>query len=279
MPNVAKAMSGKHKPVLLQETTDGLDLEAHETFVDGTYGAGGHSKEVRRRYGDKVKIITIDQDPAAHADITGNFRDIDKLLGDVRPDAILLDLGFSSDQLTSVPGLSFQRDELLDMRLSREGTTAAMILNSFDEQAIELILRGFGEEKYSRKVARAIVERRPLNTTFDLVRAVESVVRKTGKINPATKTFQALRIAVNEELDTLERGLLKAFDKLRPSGRLAVISFHSLEDRIVKNFYRNQATLGNAKIITKKPITPSQDEILENPRSRSAKLRILEKTK
>ncbi len=264
-----------HKPVLLQEVIEGLNLSADQTFVDATYGGGGHSSEVKRRF-PGITAVGIDQDPRVEGVLHGNFRNIDKLLGDTHPDAILFDLGWSSDQLTG-KGMSFMVDEPLDMRLSGQGFTAADVVNTWDESAIELILRGFGQEKYSRKIAKAIVEARPLTTTFDLVRVVESVVFKREKINPATRTFQALRITVNEELTALEEGLAAAFDQLRPGGRVAVISFHSLEDRIVKNFFRDRAKEGAGELVTKKPIVPSEAEILENPRSRSAKLRIIKK--
>ena len=258
-----------HKPVLLHETVDGLDLSPGELVVDATYGAGGHTKEIRKRF-PGVKVITIDQDPDSDAAITGNFRHLDTLLEGLRPDAILLDVGFSSDQLESGRGFSFQRDEPLDMRMSGKGPTAADILNSWDEHAIELILRGFGEEKRSRQIAKAIVERRavkPFKTTFDLV---EVTGKRTGKIHPATRTFQALRIATNEELTALEEGLENAWRILKPGGRVAVISFHSLEDRIVKRFFREKGE-------KRKPIVASEVEIGENPRSRSAKLRIVKK--
>lgn len=277
-----------HKPVLLHESIEGLDLQEGEIFLDGTYGAGGHSGEVLRCF-PRVKIIALDQDPATGKAgrpqagvITANFRDLDRVV-DEKVDAILFDLGFSSDQLEGgVPGLSFLRDEPLDMRLSRQGPTAADILNSWDEYAIELILRGFGEEKYSRKIAREIVDRRelkPFKTTSDLVEAVIAVKPKSwrDKINPATKTFQALRIAVNEELASLEIGLEKGFEILKTGGRFAVISFHSLEDRIVKNFFRDRVKEGSGELVNKKPIVPSEEEIKENPRSRSAKLRIIKK--
>ncbi|MEK7135221.1 MAG: 16S rRNA (cytosine(1402)-N(4))-methyltransferase RsmH [Patescibacteria group bacterium] len=271
-----------HKPVLLQESVEGLDLKPSEIFVDGTYGGGGHTKEVRRKF-PEAKIITIDQDPSVGADITGNFRKIDELLGETRPDAILLDIGLSSNQLEeSGRGFSFQKDEPLDMRMSQSGVSAADILNSWDEHAIELILRGFGEERYSRQIAGEIVRRRevkPFVTTTDLVEVVSAVKPKSwkDKIHPATKTFQALRIAVNEELTALEEGLAKAFEVLNTGGRLAVISFHSLEDRIVKNFFRNLAQEGKVELINKKPIEAGEEEIKENPRSRSAKLRIIKK--
>ncbi len=258
-----------HRPVLLQEAVDGLDLKDGEVFVDATFGAGGHTREVLRRY-PRVRAISIDQDPETGAEITGNFRDLDKLLGDLKPDAILFDIGFSSDQLASGRGFSFNSDEPLDMRLSGKGLTAADILNSWNEHALELILRGFGEERRSRQIAHEIVKRRmvkPFKTTFDLV---EVVGKRRGKIHPATKTFQALRIAVNEELTSLEEGLEKGWEILKPGGRFAVISFHSLEDRIVKKNFREKGE-------RRKPIVPTEVEIRENPRSRSAKLRIIKK--
>lgn len=282
MPNVAKAMSGKHKSVLLKESIEGLALEDGKVFVDGTYGAGGHTSEVKTRF-PRVKTVSIDQDPDTGPDIVGNFRNLDELLGDVHPNAILLDIGISSDQLeSSGRGFSFQKDEPLDMRMSQSGVSAADVLNTFSESALELILRGFGEEKFSRKIAEEIVRRRgikPFATTTDLVEAVSAVKPKSwkDKIHPATKTFQALRIAVNEELASLEEGLAKAFAILSPGGRLAVISFHSLEDRITKNFFRNLAREGKGELINKKPIEASEEEVSANPRSRSAKLRIIQK--
>ena len=271
-----------HKPVLLHESIDGLNLEDGKVFVDATFGAGGHTKEVKGKF-PGVRTISIDQDPGVGADITGNFRGIDTLLPDTQPDAILLDIGISSDQIdSSGRGFSFQKDEPLDMRMGETELAAADILNSWDEHAIELILRGFAEEWFSKQIAKAVVDRRKtkaFQTTTDLVETILEVKPRhfRDKIHPATKTFQALRIAVNGELDALEQGLEKSFDKLKVGGRLAVISFHSLEDRIVKNFFRDRAIENKAKLITKKPITPSDEEIKENPRSRSAKLRILEK--
>ena len=264
-----------HEPVLLHESINALDLKAGEIFVDATYGGGGHSKEVRRQF-PTVEVIAIDQDPEVDA-ATANFRDLDKVVTK-KVDAILFDLGISTDQLeNSGKGFSFLRDEPLDMRISGQGLRAADILNSWDEHAIELVLRGFGEESNSRRIAREIVERRkvkPFRTTFDLV---EAVGKRRGKIHPATKTFQALRIATNEELTSLEMGLEKGFSLLGSNGRFAVISFHSLEDRIVKNFFRDKTKENVAKQITKKPIVPSAEEIEGNPRSRSAKLRVIEK--
>ena len=255
-------------------------------------------------FGESVHIIGLDKDAGAiersrkvleklSKNFTlevESFKNLDKVLeklGVERVDAILLDLGISSNQLEeSGRGFSFQKSEPLLMTMSEsseEGElTASIILNTWDEVALELILRGFGEEKASRKIARTIVERRevkPFETTDDLVQAIESVMggKKFGKIHPATRTFQALRIAVNEELSALSEGLKVSFKVLASRGRLAVISFHSLEDRIVKNYFKELGTNGLAEVLTKKPIVPSEQEESENPRSRSAKLRIIQK--
>ncbi|MDP3875336.1 MAG: 16S rRNA (cytosine(1402)-N(4))-methyltransferase RsmH [bacterium] len=289
-----KASLDKHKPVLLHESIENLNLKPGKIFLDGTLGGGGHSAEVLRRFERKVRIIGLDQDPRAVESARElkieakkeNFRNLDKVLeklGISSVDAILFDLGISTDQLeNSGKGFSFLKNEPLDMRMSNEDIRAADILNSWDEHAIELILRGFGEEKFSRKIARVIVERRevrPFQTTFELVEAILTVKPRSwrDKIHPATKTFQALRIATNEELTNLEKGLEKGFCALEPNGRLAVISFHSLEDRIVKHFFRDKIKEKSARQVTRKPITPKSEEIQANPRSRSAKLRVVEK--
>lgn len=299
----AKAMSPKHVSVLLNESIDNLDLKEGEIFLDGTLGAGGHSALVAERFGDSVEIIGLDKDPEAIKrseerlrTLTTNaffrnqsFKDIDHALSSLGVsgvDAILLDLGISSDQIAAEGrGFSFQRDEPLQMTMSGidDGFTAATILNSFDEKSLELILRGFGEEKYAWRIAKEIIKRRetkPFETTFELVEAVRAAtpaVYSKGKLHPATRTFQALRIAVNAELSTLEVGIEKGFNALNSGGRIAVISFHSLEDRIVKNYFRDQVKGGLATAINKKPITPSDEELMANPRSRSAKLRVIEK--
>ncbi len=292
-----------HIPVLLHEAIDGLNLKEGDIFVDGTLGSAGHSSEVAKRFGDSVEIVGLDRDvdalerseeklrplTSAHYLKLESFRNLDTVLealGMKEVNGILLDLGISSDQLdASGRGFSFQKEEPLHMGMKKdeETLTAKEILNTWDEETLELIIRGFGEEKYSRRIAREIVERRevkPFETTADLetaVRAATPAAYHHGRINPATRTFQAIRIAVNEELVALEEGLKKGFEALTPGGRFAVISFHSLEDRIVKNFFRDKANEGIAKVITKKPITASDKEIDINPRSRSAKLRILEK--
>lgn len=293
----------KHVSVLLQEAIDNLDLQEGEIFVDGTLGGGGHSALVAERFGDDVEIIGLDRDPEAlkrseerlrtlSSSIyfrKASFKDIDQVLsslGIVSVDAILFDLGISTDQLEAEGrGFSFQRDEPLDMTMSGEDSdfTAQTILNTFDEKALELIIRGFGEEKFAWRIAKEIVKRRetkPFETTFDLVEAVRAATPPAyhrGKLHPATRTFQALRIAANAELTALEEGLQKGFEALSAGGRFTIISFHSLEDRIVKQFFRDKVQEGSAKAITKKPITPSEEEVDENPRSRSAKLRVIEK--
>lgn len=292
-----------HVPVLLHEAIDGLNLKEGDIFVDGTLGSAGHSSEVAKRFGDSVEIVGLDRDidalersdeklrtlTNAHYLRLESFKNLDKVLealGMKKVNGILLDLGISSDQLdASGRGFSFQKEEPLHMSMKKdeEALTAKEILNTWDEETLELIIRGFGEEKYSRRIAREIVQRReekPFETTTDLslaVRAATPAAYHRGRINPATRTFQALRIAVNEELVTLEEGLKKGFEALASGGRIAVISFHSLEDRIVKNFFRDRIAEGSAKGITKKPITPGDEEMKANPRSRSAKLRILEK--
>jgi len=292
-----------HVSVLLQEAVDGLNLKEGDIFVDGTLGSAGHSAEVARRFGGSVEIIGLDRDvdalarsderlrtlTSAHFLKLSSFRHLDQVLSDLgitRVNGVLLDLGVSSDQIDdSGRGFSFQKEEPLHMSMnkSEDALTAKIILNTWDEETLELILRGFGEEKYSKKIAKKIIEMReekPFETTSDLVSAVRAATPAAyhhGRINPATRTFQALRIAVNEELVALEEGLKKGFEALDAGGRMAVISFHSLEDRIVKNFFKDRAAEGEAKVITKKPVTAGDEEIEANPRSRSAKLRVIEK--
>lgn len=296
-----------HKTVLLQEAIDGLNLKAGEVFVDGTLGGGGHTLEVCNRFGDAVVMIGIDLDPDALNRTThrifpkkcdlhlvqGSFRNIDKILdstGFKKADKILLDIGLSSNQFEeSGRGFSFQRDEPLIMSFKKDLTeddlTAREIVNNWDAENIATILQNYGEEQFAWKIAKAIVARRelkPIETTFDLVEIIKIATPKWyghKKIHPATKTFQALRITVNDEILSLKEGITKGFERLNPKGRLAVISFHSLEDRAVKQFFKELEKEELGKIITKKPIIPTEEEIKENPRSRSAKLRIIEKIK
>lgn len=296
-------MHSVHKSVLLKEIVDSLNLKDESLLIDATFGGGGHSIEILKSY-PKAKVIGVDQDAGAWDRakskfknfedrimfMNKNFRDLDKSteLTEASVDAIIFDLGFSSDQLDeSGRGFSFLRDEPLLMSLKEEITgedlTAKDIVNDWQEDSIESILRGYGEEKYAKKIAKAIIKARDekeILKTFDLVDIVKNAVPvsyKKGKIHPATKTFQALRIAVNDELNALKEGLEAGFKLLKSGGRMEVISFHSLEDRIVKNFFRDLKNEKLAILINKKPIVPSAEEIKENRRARSAKLRILEK--
>jgi 16S rRNA (cytosine1402-N4)-methyltransferase len=296
----------EHVSVLKDESILGLNLKPGYTFVDMTLGSGGHSKCVFESVKD-LQIIGFDADGDAIKRagkvlasigakpilINQNFSSLEKELekrGISRVDAILFDLGISSVQLDdSGRGFTFRKDEPLLMTLTDdvvpETLTAENIVNNWDRETLETIIKGFGEEKYARSIARAITESRkikPIKTTFELVEAIRSGVptRYTHqKIHFATRTFQALRIAVNDELNSLKKGLEDGFRRLSIGGRISVISFHSLEDRIVKNFNKEKEQQGLANIHTKKPITPSEKEILDNPRSRSAKLRVIEKIK
>jgi 16S rRNA (cytosine1402-N4)-methyltransferase len=297
-----------HSSVLLKEVVEGLALHPGEILLDGTIGGAGHSAALCRSVLGKVQVIGLDVDPNALVKATlglktyctetftlleENFRNLDQALVSIglpkeeSVDAILLDLGWSSFQLEeSGRGFSFLLEEPLLMTLGRPEETAFTardILNSWDEEHIKNILWGYGEERYAGRIAKKIVEVRkktPIETTADLVELIKSAVPATyrrGKIHPATKTFQAFRVAVNDELRTLQAGLEKGWRALTPKGRMAVISFHSLEDRIVKQFFQTKAKENQAKLLTKKPIVPTQEEVRQNPRSRSAKLRIIQK--
>lgn len=299
-----QTMKSAHTSVLLNEVAEGLHLREGAVVVDGTFGGGGHSAEICRK-NPGVKIIAIDQDKGAwrkaedkfadlHADITfvnGNFRNLAEILRKEKVsevDGVILDLGLSSDQLeNSGRGFSFMRDEPLLMTMKEnprpEDLTAIDIVNTWSEESLADIIYGYGGERYSRRIASAIVEARKeaeIKTTFDLVKIISGAVPasyRRGKIHPATKTFQALRIAVNDELGALSAGLQAGFEALRSGGRMLVISFHSLEDRIVKKFYKAEEKGKQAKLINKKPIIAGREETKSNPRARSAKLRILEK--
>lgn len=299
--------NAKHIPVLLKEVIDSLNLKKGDTVVDGTVNRGGHAKEICKLIGESGTLVGIDLDQKALDEASEklknekckvllqqeSFRNLDKVLEKSeieKVNAILLDLGFSSDQMDdSGRGFSFQKDEPLLMTLKdtpEEGAlTAKEIVNEWDEENIADIIYGYGEEKFSRQIAKKIVELReekPIETTQDLVTVIEKAVPnwyKHKKIHFATKTFQALRITVNYEIGALKEVLPKAISALETGGRIAVISFHSLEDRVVKQFFKEQKERGVGEIITKKPITPSGEEVESNPRSRSAKLRVFERKK
>lgn len=287
-------MESVHKTVLLNETINGLNVKPNATVLDCTFGGGGHSARILEQF-PKAKIIALDQDKNAWRQNdtrisfhNENFSNLDKVLGGEMVDGVIFDLGLSSDQLeNSGRGFSFMKDEPLLMTMkenpSSEDITAEDIVNNWEEKSLADIIYGYGEEKYARRIARTIVterEKSRIKTTQDLVRIIDKsvpAIYKRGRIHPATRTFQALRMAVNDELGVLEKGLEKGFAALNAGGRMAVISFHSLEDRIVKRFYKEKEKEGSVILINKKPIQASKEEITNNPRSRSAKLRILEK--
>lgn len=253
-----------HIPVLLKEAVYGLQVAPGKRFIDATYGGGGHSREIKRLGGE---VLGIDADPAVEA-IHGNFKDIEHIAkehGFTKVDGILFDLGVSSHQLdTPERGFSYRFAGPLDMRLSAKGATAEKFLRSISEEELYEILAKYGEVERARVFAKVVKSQKPKTT--------EELLQIVGKDN-ASQVFQAIRIAVNDELGALKKGLIGAKELLKPGGRLVVISFHSLEDRIVKNFMRTEGW----KVLTKKPISPSAGEIFENKRARSAKLRIAEK--
>ncbi|MFA6416013.1 MAG: 16S rRNA (cytosine(1402)-N(4))-methyltransferase RsmH [Candidatus Paceibacterota bacterium] len=295
-----------HVPVLLQPTIEWLNLQPGEILVDGTVNAAGHAKELCQFLGSTGLLVGIDADgeaieraksnlntcPCPTKLIRGNFRHFNKLLDEAgieKVDAVLLDLGFSSDQLDdSGRGFSFQRDEPLMMTLSNDDTlgtlvTAEEAVNEWAEESLADIIYGFGEEQFSRRIAKAIIEARavkPIKTTGELVKIIEEAVPgwyRHRKLHPATKTFQALRIAVNDELGAIKTALPAIWQRLNPGGRLAIISFHSLEARIVKDWMREKKAQGEGVILTKKAVKPDREEELANPRSRSAQLRVIKK--
>lgn len=295
----------KHISVLLNESIDGLAIKKGDIVVDGTLGGGGHTLEILHRFNNQIKMICFDLDEDAIERVkkilppnTSNvifqnagFQELKKVTKELKIEKvnrILLDLGISSFQLEEAGrGFSFLREEPLLMTMKKnpkeEDITAYEIVNSWEEQTLADIIFGFGEERFARKIAKAIVgarEKAEIKTTFDLVKIIEDAVGRSyrgKKIHPATRTFQALRIATNSELPNLEKIIKDGFECLEKGGRMAIITFHSLEDRIVKKAFVDLKNNGLAKMINKKPILPSPEEIKENPRSRSAKLRLLEK--
>ncbi len=305
-----------HVPVLLEEAVSMLALQPDGVYVDCTVGGGGHLACLVQKLGEKATIIGIDKDAKALeearkklADVSsklilihGDFRRLQVILkmhGISEIHGIVLDLGVSSFQLDDASrGFSYQEEGPLDMRMNTDQQLSAWhLVNEWSEERLALIIRELGEERYARRIAREIVrerQQRPINTTFELVEVIKRAVPAQAKKDkhPARRTFQALRIAVNEELEALEEVLPQAVEVLASEGRIAVITFHSLEDRIVKTFFKRES-LGclcppdqpvctcnhraRLKIVTKRPITPTEAELARNPRSRSAKLRIAEK--
>jgi 16S rRNA (cytosine1402-N4)-methyltransferase len=280
-------VSDAHLPVLAREALDGLAVRAAGTYVDATFGAGGHSRALLAQLGPSGRLVGFDAVPTAarfapddprFSLLHANFRSLaerlpSELHGTV--DGVLFDLGVSSMQLDEAErGFSFRVDAPLDMRLDPgAGTTAAAYLAEHDEAELADVIFRYGEERNARRIARAIKTRAP-RTTGELAAAVAAAVHVRGRrerIHPATRTFQALRIAVNDELGALRDGLDAAVSVVRPGGRICVISFHSLEDRIVKLRFREDPRL---RALTRKPIVPGEDELRANPRARSAKLRV-----
>jgi len=302
-----------HTSVMLKEAVDSLNCRAGHVYLDGTLGGGGHAYEILKRTVPDGILIGIDTDEDAINEagqtlrefgdrailVKDNFIRLKRVLTNLhieKVDGILLDLGVSSHQLqTEARGFSFSVDAPLDMRMSRDSDiTAHTLVNTLEERELEKILREFGEEPAARRIARAIVKRRhdaPINTTSELAQLIAGVLhrgRKKGRIHPATKTFQALRIAVNHELDNLRTAIMDGIDVLNADGRFSVISFHSLEDRIVKTMFRSWEREcvcppdfpicvcnreKKLKVLTKKAIMPGEDEVRGNPRARSARLR------
>src|SRR5262245_21818466 len=313
LPNVLRTNAADHVPVLADEVRELLAVQPGETVVDGTFGAGGHSRLLVEDLRGEGKLVAVDRDPTVRPyfvrlNASSRGTQLRSLRGDyavvlgqlaangVRADAVLLDLGLSSMQVDRPErGFSYATDAPLDMRMDpSDESSAASVLATWDERELETIFRKYGEERYARQIARGIVRRReeaPIERTGELVDVVRASIpapARFGEGHPAKRVFQALRIEVNHELESLEAGLPAAFEMLRPGGRLAVISFHSLEDRIVKRFLRDLARgctcppefpvcvcghESEARLLTTKPVRPSAHEVEHNPRAASARLR------
>jgi 16S rRNA (cytosine1402-N4)-methyltransferase len=292
----------QHVPVLLDEVLEYLNVRPGGVIVDATLGLAGHSAAIARRLGGKGKLICFDRDPEAMAAAKIRLEEVQAELGDEMPkvvyvakafseaasqikpgslDGLLADFGVSSLQLDEAHrGFSFRSEGPLDMRMdTRSGETAEQVVNQEDENELADLIYEFGEERRSRRIARAIVRARPITTTAELARIVSAAApsMKGDKIHPATRTFQALRIRVNNELGEIESLLKSAPSLLKPGGRLVLISFHSLEDRLVKDAFREASRNKVFEVLTKKPVVAAEQEQLRNPRSRSAKLRAAQK--
>ncbi len=288
-----------HTPVLIKEVLHYLDLKPNENVIDCTVGNGGHAKLILEKTGPLGKLLGIDQDPQQIKntrlatqdfneriilinDSYANIKEISERIRLNPINVILLDLGYSSWHIEqSGRGFSFNKDEPLDMRYGTGELTAEKIVNEYKEAELERILSEYGEENFARKIAKRITEQRRrarITSTFALKKVIEEAIPgkfQRGGIHYATRTFQALRIAVNDELGNLQRVLPAAIEILAPGGRLVVISFHSLEDRIAKNFFKEREKENIVKILTKKPVAPLPEELVINPRARSAKLRVV----
>lgn len=309
-------MEFKHVSVLLDEAIEGLNIKEDGIYVDCTLGGAGHSSEILKRLSSKGRLIGIDQDKDAlsaareklkdYSNVTfvhDNFTNIEEILNDLNingVDGVLADLGVSSYQLDEGErGFSYMQDAPLDMRMNRDSSFSAYdVVNSYSEEDIYKVIRDYGEEKFASRIAKFIVERRkdkPISTTLELVDIIKAAIpakaRREGP-HPAKRTFQAIRIEVNKELEILNKAVEGAVNKLNNKGRIAIITFHSLEDRIIKNKFKELedpctcpkefpmcvcGKTAKIKIVTKKPVEPSKEEIEDNSRSRSAKLRVAER--
>ncbi len=293
-----RALEYPHRPVLVEEVLRQLEPRPDGVVVDATLGAGGHAEAILEASSPSGRLLGLDQDEGALAVAherlhrfgdrvrlrQGSFADLSEHLdreGFTKVNSIVADLGLSSAQLDDGErGFAFSAEGPLDMRFDRSaGETAAELINRLDEKELADVIFNFGEERKSRAIARRIVQRRPIDTTAELRRAVHSVLgpARRGGIDPATRTFQALRIAVNHELEALDAFLESAAERLAPGGRLVVISYHSLEDRAVKWAFREKKDSESFRVLTRKPVRAGEDEIAQNRRARSAKLRALER--
>lgn len=309
-------MEFSHKSVLLEETIESLHIRPDGCYVDGTLGGAGHALEICKRLGENGRLVGIDQDgdaiqaaqeklkPFKVSIVRSNYVDFDRVLdqlGIEKVDGILLDLGVSSYQLDQAErGFTYREDAPLDMRMDqRQQKTAKDIVNGYSEQELYHIIRDYGEDKFAKNIAKHIVKRRmekEITTTGELIECIKAAIPAKCRVkggHPAKRTFQAIRIELNAELDVLEHSIDRMIDRLKPGGRLSIITFHSLEDRIVKNRFRineNPCTCppefpvcicgkrSKGRIITRKPILPSERELAYNSRSKSAKLRVFERS-
>lgn len=305
-------MEFNHIPVLLKETIENLNIKEDGIYVDGTMGGASHSKEIAKRL-TTGRLISIDQDADAIKEgtevlrefgerstiVKSNFSNLEQILDDLgieKIDGLLLDLGVSSYQLDQGErGFSYHQDYPLDMRMDQsKDLTARDVVNKYSQEDLERIILTYGEERWARRISEFIVaerKKKPIETTFDLVEVIKKAIPKSQRMDkhPAIKTFQAIRIEVNNELNIIDKTIDSAIRRMNPGGRICIITFHSLEDRIVKNAFRYQELdcicdprapictcdkVSTLKVITRKPILPSKEEVLKNPRSRSAKLRV-----
>lgn len=309
-------MEFSHKSVLLEETIESLHIRPDGCYVDGTLGGAGHALEICKRLGENGRLVGIDQDgdaiqaaqeklkPFKVSIVRSNYVDFDRVLdqlGIEEVDGILLDLGVSSYQLDQAErGFTYREDAPLDMRMDqRQQKTAKDIVNGYSEQELYHIIRDYGEDKFAKNIAKHIVKRRmekKITTTGELIECIKAAIPAKCRVkggHPAKRTFQAIRIELNAELDVLEHSIDRMIDRLKPGGRLSIITFHSLEDRIVKNRFRineNPCTCppefpvcvcgkrSKGRVITRKPILPSERELAYNSRSKSAKLRVFERS-